>query len=243
MKELNNKEDEIIIITQDKVLTFNKSEPSELSLLINFVIMLMDRNLSYDTGYLNKAYMYDKVVNILIQHKNILKYIDTIPEKLNFYIDSFESKKYGDFTHWGFLDLLTYFYGSFSLLGVLYQSMTSLIKLYDLNIDFQKYKKSVDDFHDVRSNLLIHGLENDVLEDNYHSDSLSGVNMRSFLDESVVLKYFVGSETEELNFIEEYYKYLIIFLQIFIEVFLKNDLRQITDNELWQDDDYILFYE
>lgn len=152
--------------------------------------------------------MYDKVVNILIQHKNILKYIDVIPEKFNFYIDSRESRGFGDFTHWGFLDLMTYFYGAFSLLGVLYQSMTKLIKLYDLNIDFQKYKEYIEDFHNVRSNLLIHGLENDVLEDNYHFDNLSGANMRGFLDKSVVLKYFIGSETEELDYIEEYHKYL-----------------------------------
>ena len=243
MKELNDKEDEIIIIIRDKVLSFNKNDPAELSLLINFVIMLMDRNLSYDTVYFKKTYIYDKVVNVLIQHKNILKYIDAIPEKVEFYIDSLESRDYGDFTHVGFLDLLTYFYGSFSLLGVLYQSMTRLIKLYDLKIDFKKYKECVDDFHNVRSNLLIHGIENDILEDNYDFDSLSNANMRSFLHKTVVLKYFVGSETKELNLMEEYNKYLIIFLQIFIEVFFNNNLRQITDNDLWQDDDYILFYE
>lgn len=205
--------------------------------------MLMDRNLRYDTGYLNKAYMYDKVVNILIQHKNILKYIDAIPEKFNLYLDSFDSKEYGDFTHWGFLDLTTYFYGVFSLLGVLYQSMTKLISLYDLNIDFKKYKKYIGDFHNVRSNLLMHGLENDVLEDNYYFDSLSSINMRGVLDKSVVLKYFIGSKTEELDYIEEYYKYLVLFLQIFIEVFIDNDLQKIIDTELWQDDDYIIFHE
>ena len=58
MKELNDKEDEIIIIIRDKVLSFNKNDPAELSLLINFVIMLMDRNLSYDTGYFKKTYIY-----------------------------------------------------------------------------------------------------------------------------------------------------------------------------------------
>ena len=242
MKEINE-EDEFIIITQDKVLKFKKSDPSELSLLINFVIMLMDRNLSYDTAKLKQAYMYDKVVNVLMQHKNILKYIDAIPEKLDFYVDSLDSRDCGGFSHGGFLDLLTYFYGSFSLLGVLYQSMTCLIKEYDLIIVFKDYKKYVDDFHNVRSNLLIHGVENGVLEDNYHSDSLSDANLRSYLDKKVVLKYFCGSETKELNLIEEYYKYLVIFLKIFIEVFFKNDLRQITDNELWQDSDYILFYE
>lgn len=242
--DINILKKEIILITETERIIFCKDSSLDLSLLINFTITIIDQNLTYKPSQKKNLFTYDKTVNTLIQHKNILKYIEGIPEKLNQYLDSYDQfYSNSHFTHSGFLDILTYFYGAFALLGVLYQSLTKLIDLYDLKFDKSGYKETINDFRVLRSKMFIHGLDNDYLEENYISGSLSGMNMDYVLNNHLNFQYIKGGKIIKINFIEEYNKYLSIFIKIFIEVLIDNKLNNILDINWWVDDGNFLFYE
>lgn len=233
-------EKEITFEIDGKCVTYSKKE--DIEIIINLTMLIVDSNFRYDTGSYRTSFLTDKLLNSLLIQKNICKYIRTLSEKSDFYLNYYDSND-TKLKNIGYQDYLTYFMGAYTYLGVFYNIVKKLFIEYRIPFDKEKYVMRIEQFKDFRNKVLVHAEEHNVLENKYNENysDFTNLTFESALSDRVEFNYFRDGKELKVDLKQYYLENLSFFLEVTLEVFIKNKLNKLN-NLPYDDNEEFEFY-